>query len=108
MYHNITGFPNLKLLMYNNYLTLPVLFLGIFLTGEYKRLYDYFESTDNGSEGTLTGLMIYLLLYGVVCSIMISSFFISNEKNSSLTTKLLSNSRAIFVAVALHLLDKKK
>ena len=39
---------------------------------------------------------------------MISSFFISNEKNSSLTTKLLSNSRAIFVAVALHILDKKK
>ena len=108
MYHKITGFTNLKLLMYNYYLTLPVLFLGIFLTGEYKRLYDYFQSKDNGSEGTLTGLMFYFLLYGIVCSIMTSSFFVSNEKNSSLITKLLSNSRAIFVTVALHILDKNK
>ena len=108
IYHKITGFTNLKLLMYNYYLTLPVLFLGIFLTGEYKRLYDYFQSKDNGSEGTLTGLMFYFLLYGIVCSIMTSSFFVSNEKNSSLITKLLSNSRAIFVTVALHILDKNK
>jgi drug/metabolite transporter (DMT)-like permease len=108
MYHKITGFANLKLLMYNNYLTLPVLFLGIFLTGEYKRLYNYFQSKDNGSEGSLTGLMFYFLLYGVVCSVMTSSFFVSNEKNSSLITKLLSNSRAIFVTVALHILDKNK
>jgi drug/metabolite transporter (DMT)-like permease len=108
MYLKKTGFPNLKLLMYNNYLTLPVLFIGIFLTGEYKRLYDYFESEDNGSEGTLTGLMFSCFLYGVACTIMTSSFFISNEKNSSLTTKLLSNSRAIFVTVALHIIDKKK
>ena len=108
IYHKITGFTNLKLLMYNNYLTLPVLFLGIFLTGEYKRLYEYFESIDNGSEGTLTGLIIFLLLYGIMCSIMISSFFVSNEKNSSLTTKLLSNSRAIFVTVVLHIIDKNK
>ena len=108
MYHKITGFTNLKLLMYNYYLTLPVLFLGIFLTGEYKRLYEYFQSKDNGSEGTLTGLMFYFLLYGIVCSVMTSSFFVSNEKNSSLITKLLSNSRAIFVTVALHILDKNK
>ena len=108
MYHKITGFTNLKLLMYNNYLTLPVLFLGIFLTGEYRRLYDYFQNKDNGSEGTFNGLALYLVLYGIVCSVMTSSFFVSNEKNSSLITKLLSNSRAIFVTVALHIFDKKK
>ena len=28
--------------IYNNYLTLPILFLGIFLTGEYRRIYLYF------------------------------------------------------------------
>ena len=39
---------------------------------------------------------------------MTSSFFISNEKNTSLITKLLSNSRAIFVTVFLHVFDKKK
>ena len=36
------------------------------------------------------------------------SFFISNEKNSSLITKLISNSRSIFVTVFLHFFDKKK
>ena len=109
VYHKITGSTNLKLLLYNNYLTLPILLLGVFLTGEYKRLYSYFYGEeDNGSEGTNLGLLFYLLLYGVVCSVLTSSFFISNEKNSSLITKLLSNSRAIFVTVALHIFDKKK
>ena len=109
IYHKITGSTNLKLLLYNNYLTLPILLLGVFLTGEYKRLYEYFYSEeDNGSEGSYLGLFFYLLLYGVVCSVLTSSFFISNEKNSSLITKLLSNSRAIFVTVALHIFDKNK
>ena len=54
------------------------------------------------------GLVFYLGLYGVVCSVLTSSFFISNEKNSSLITKLLSNSRAILVTVILYIIDKKK
>ena len=109
IYHKKTGYTNLRLLIYNNYLTLPILFLGIFLTGEYRRLYDYFNDKDNnGSEGTFTGLAFYLFFYGVVCSVLTSSFFISNEKNSSLITKLVSNSRAIFVTVALHIFDKAK
>ena len=108
IYKKVTGDTNLKLLIYNNYLTLPILFLGIFATGEYNKLYDYFHSEDNGSEGTFMGLIFYLALYGIVCSVLTSSFFISNEKNSSLITKLLSNSRAIFVTVILHIIDKKK
>ena len=108
VYQKVTGATNLKLLIYNNYLTLPILFLGIFITGEYNKLYDYFHSEDNGSEGTFIGLVFYLALYGVVCSVLTSSFFISNEKNSCLITKLLSNSRAIFVTVILHIIDKKK
>ena len=39
---------------------------------------------------------------------MTLSFFISNEKNSSLITKLISNSRAIFVTVFLYFFYKKK
>jgi len=108
VYQKVTGETNLKLLIYNNYLTLPILFLGIFITREYNKLYYYFHSEDNGSEGTYIGLIFYLALYGVVCSVLTSSFFISNEKNSSLVTKLLSNSRAIFVTVLLHIIDKKK
>ena len=108
IYQKVTGSTNLKLLIYNNYLTLPILFLGIYITGEYNKLYDYFHSEDNGSEGTFMGLAFYLVLYGIVCSVLTSSFFISNEKNSSLVTKLLSNSRAIFVTVILHIIDKKK
>ena len=108
IYQKVTGSTNLKLLIFNNYLTLPILFLGIFITGEYNKLYDYFYSEDNGSEGTFMGLVFYLGLYWVVCSVLTSSFFISNEKNSSLITKLLSNSRAIFVTVILHIIDKKK
>ena len=108
IYHKITGCANIQLLIYNNYLTLPALFLGIFLTGEFNRLYDYFDSEDNGSEGSFYSLAFYLCLYGIVCSVLISSFFISNEKNSSLVTKLISNSRAIFVTVFLHIFDKKK
>ena len=108
IYHKVTGFPNIQLLIYNNYLTLPTLFLGIFITGEFRRLYDYFGDEDNGSEGTIYSLIFYLCLYGIVCSVLTSSFFISNEKNSSLITKLISNSRAIFVTVFLHIFDKKK
>ena len=109
IYHKKTGYTNIKLLLYNNYLTLPVLLLGIFLTGEYKKIYEYInDSENNGSEGTFSGLIFYLFLYGIVCSVLTSSFFISNEKISFLITKLLSNSIAIFVTVALHIFDKDK
>lgn len=109
IYHKVTGSTNIKLLIYNNYLTLPILFLGIFLTGEYKRIYLYFYGEENnGSEGTYMGLTFYLFLYGIVCSVLTSSFFISNEKNSSLITKLISNARAVFVTVVLHIFDKNK
>lgn len=109
IYHKITGYTNIKLLFYNIFLTLPILFIGIFLTGEYQKLYDYFYGIeDNGSEGSFMGLSFFIFLYGLICSILTSSFFISNEKNSSLITKLLSNSRAIFVTVALHIFDKNK
>ena len=108
LYYKITGYTNIQLLIYNNYLSLPVLFIGIFLSGEYIRLYNYLNDKDNGSEGNVYHLLFYLVLYGIVCSVLTSSFFISNEKISSLLTKLLSNSRAIFVAVFLHIFDKKK
>ena len=46
-----TGVPNLKLLVYNSYLSCPILFTLIFVTGEYKRLINYFTE-EQIFEGT--------------------------------------------------------
>ena len=103
-----TGVSNLKLLVYNNYLAMPILIVAIFCTGESKRLYVYFTSDSNGSEGTLYGLALYLFISCVFCAILTSSFFISNEKNSSLLTNLLTNTKTIATSVTLYLFDKAK
>lgn len=103
-----TGVSNLKLLVYNNYLAVPILIIAIFCTGEAQRLYIYFNSEDNGSEGTLYGLALYLFISCLFCAILTSSFFISNEKTSSLLTNLLTNTKTIFTSVTLYLFDKAK
>ena len=100
-----TGDSNLKLLIYNAYMINPLLFLGIFVTGLIK----YFTDEDsNHFEGTFRGLFLYLILSCFFSVILNSSFFISNEKISSLLTNLLTNSKSIFTSVILYLLDKKK
>ena len=56
-----TGVPNLKLLVYNSYIAGPVLFAMIFLTGEYKKLIEYFVEekyyNDDKTEGSLIGFL---------------------------------------------------
>ena len=103
-----TKVSNLKLLVYNNYLNIPILILCIFLSGEARRLYTYFTCEDNGSEGTLYGLAMYVSISCIFCAILTASFFISNEKNSSLLTNLLTNTKTIFTSVTLYLFDKAK
>ena len=103
-----TKVSNMKLLVYNNYLNIPILILCIFISGEAKRLYIYFTCENNGSEGTLYGLTIYLSISCIFCAILTASFFISNEKNSSLLTNLLTNTKTIFTSVTLYLFDKAK
>ncbi len=103
-----TKVSNLKLLVYNNYLNIPILILCIFLSGEAKRLYIYFTCENNGSEGTLYGLAMYVSISSIFCAILTASFFISNEKNSSLLTNLLTNTKTIFTSVTLYLFDKAK
>jgi hypothetical protein len=103
-----TGITNLKLLVYNNYLAMPILTIAIISTGEAKRLYIYFTCENNGSEGTYYGLMLFLFISCLFCAILTSSFFISNEKNSSLMTNLLTNTKTIFTSVTLYLFDKAK
>ena len=91
-----TGVPNLKLLIYNSYLSSPFSFTLIFVTGEYKRLINYFTE-EQIFEGTYFGTLVYLFLFCFFCVLLILSFFISNEKNSSLFTVMLSNSKDIII-----------
>ena len=104
-----TGDSNLKLLIYNAYIINPILFLLIFITGEYKKLIQYFfEINENNSQRNFIGLFFYLFLSCFFSVVLNSSFFISNEKISSLLTNLLTNSKSIFTSLFLYLFDKKK
>ena len=98
-----TGVPNLKLLVYNSYIAGPVLFAMIFLTGEYKKLIEYFVEekyyNEDKTEGSLIG---FLCITFISCSLVIilnSSFFMSNEKNSSMFTILLANTKDLFTCI---------
>ena len=99
-----TGVPNLKLLVYNSYISGPCLFVMIFLTGEYKRLYLYFAeqkylSGVSQEEGSFFGFVFFLSFSCTLVIVLNSSFFMSNEKNSSLFTILLANTKDLFTSV---------
>jgi drug/metabolite transporter (DMT)-like permease len=108
IYIKVTGYSNIKLLIYNNYLTLPAIVIGIFFTGEHKKLYEYIITKGYSNEGSFIGLVFFVLLDCTICSLFTLSFFISNEKNSSLITKLLSNTKGILVTTSLYLFDSEK
>ena len=93
-----TGFTNLKLLVYNSYMINPVLIILIFISGEYKKIILYFSNNNGDNEYNFFGLYFYLLFSCIFCIVLNSSFFLSNEKTSSLVTQLLSNSKDIFVS----------
>ena len=99
------GVTNLKLLVYNSFLSTPILFISIFIGGEYKKILIYFN--DN-NEFNYFGLYFYIFISCAVILVTNSSFFISNEKTSSLMTNLLTNTKSIFISAALYLFDKKK
>ena len=93
-----TGASNLKLLVYNSYLANPILIIAIFISGEYKKLSEYFFGDVPPFEGSYFGFFIILIISCLFCLILNSSFFISNEKSSSLLTQLLANSKDIFIS----------
>jgi drug/metabolite transporter (DMT)-like permease len=97
-----TGVPNLKLLVYNSYVSGPVLFVLIFVTGEYKKLISYFTEEkymgENG-EGSFYGFAILLFISCSLCIVLNSSFFMSNEKNSSLFTQLMANTKDLLTCI---------
>ena len=99
-----TGVPNLKLLVYNSYISGPCLFALMFFTGEYKRLYLYFAEQRyltgvNQEEGSLFGFIFFTAFSCCLVIILNSSFFMSNEKNSSMFTILLANTKDLFTSI---------
>ena len=109
IFRKMTGDSNLKLLIYNAYIINPLLFLLIFISGEYKELVKYFTQENNSNiEGSFAGLFFYIFLSCFFSVVLNSSFFISNEKTSSLMTNLLTNTKSIFISAALYFFDKKK
>ena len=98
-----TGVPNLKLLVYNSYISGPCLFILILATGEYKRLIKFFTEEkylgENQTEGSFYGFLIMLSISCSLCIVLNSSFFMSNEKNSSLFTQLLANTKDLFTCI---------
>ena len=87
------GVSNLKLLIYCSYLAAPILLTFLFVSGEYNRLIKYIENAEH--LGQLCGLLLFNCL---LCSILNSTLFISNEKNSSLFTQLLGNCKDILIS----------
>jgi len=90
------GVSNLKLLVYNSYLSTPILLLTIFLKGEFNKLIEYFQEEH---EFSYVSLFFYLFISCSVVMITNSSFFISNEKNTSLFTQLLSDTKYIVITI---------
>ena len=94
-----TKASNLKLLVYNSYLANPILIIAMFISGEYKQVANFFFGDIPPFEGSYISFFLVLITSCIMCLILNSSFFISNEKNSSLFTQLLANSKDIFLSV---------
>ena len=92
-----TNVPNLKLLVYNSFLSCPILLSFIFLTGENAKLYNYIQEGKIIEYGPFSKFVIVLFLSCSFCIGLIMCLFISNEKNSSLFTSMLSNSKDIII-----------
>ena len=88
------GVTNLKLLVYNSFLSTPLLFITIFINGEYFKVINYFKEEH---DFNYKYLIIYLFLSCSIVMITNASFFISNEKNTSLFTELVSDTKYIVI-----------
>ena len=90
------GMTNLKLLIYNSFLVIPILVITIFLTGEYSRLRTYFNTEHDFNYYRLAMQLFFSCVIELTTN---ASFFMSNEKNSSLFTQLLSDTKYIFITI---------
>ena len=103
LFRRRTGVSNLKLLVYNSYLAGPILFTFIFITGEYRKLILFFTEekylSDDKTEGSFFGFAFSTFLCCTLVIVLNSSFFMSNEKNTSLFTILLSHTKDLFTSI---------
>ena len=90
------GMTNLKLLIYNSFLVIPILVITIFITGEYSKLRVYFNTEHNFNYYRLAMQLFFSCVIELTTN---TSFFMSNEKNSSLFTQLLSDTKYIFITI---------
>jgi len=103
LFRRRTGVSNLKLLVYNSYLAGPILFIFIFITGEYRGLILFFTEekylSNDKTEGSFFGFAFSTFLCCTLVIVLNSSFFMSNEKNTSLFTILLSHTKDLFTSI---------
>ena len=85
---------NLKLLVYNSFLSTRLLLIYIFINGEFFRLINYFQEDHDFSY---LHLVFFLFISCSIVMVTNSSFFISNEKNTSLFTQLVSDTKYIII-----------
>jgi drug/metabolite transporter (DMT)-like permease len=90
------GMTNLKLLIYNSFLVIPILIITIFISGEYSKLRIYFNAEHNFNYYRLAMQLFFSCVIELTTN---TSFFMSNEKNSSLFTQLLSDTKYIFITI---------
>ena len=88
------GVTNLKLLVYNSFLSTPLLLITIFINGEFFKVINYFQAEHDFNYKIL---IFFLFLSCSIVMVTNSSFFISNEKNTSLFTQLISDSKYIII-----------
>jgi drug/metabolite transporter (DMT)-like permease len=92
-----TNITNLKLLVYNSFISSPILFMFILFTKEYQKIINHFTEGKIIEFGTYLHFFVTLFLSCSFCIGLIMCLFISNEKNSSLFTTMLSNSKDIII-----------
>lgn len=107
-FRDFTGVSSLKLLLYNNILSIPLLLIGALINGEYQKIYIYFVGFGFGEDNTLFGLIFFIFLSCVFSAILLSSLFMSTEKVSSLITNLLNNTKMVFISVFMYFFDSSK
>ena len=93
-----SGSSNLKLMVYNSYLSSPILLILSGLTGELNKLYIFIKDNYQKREYTTEFLPILTLVCCLVV-VMNSSFMISNEKKSSIYIALVSCCKDVIISV---------
>ena len=102
-FRKIHGISNIKLLAYNSFILPPILLILMFIFGEFKDIKNYFNTEHDFSY---YGLFINLLISCSIICINNLSFFVSNEKNTSLFTQLLSDVKYIFISILSYFILK--